>query len=1676
MPKNEISGGHSLKEEGLYSGISKDKYREMVFKALDNTNGMSRNDRTAEDIDAEYDKFTDDELARAYDRILDEHPTIWRDKTLEDKSVPIWVYNTGDPAVLNEYLKENADAMTYEQQHIVKQSIAATEKRAGLQLGAALKTRNGEPLYDEPEIEYEDRPNGDYAVSLKNVTQKEFQNTNKGCWANFFQVLASGKGVDITQDDIKNYRPMISREEAEKTDKETHKSYNTDNDNSAMEMADSLLAFVPNTMLREVEIAPYGAEAEKAGISKEQYLENAVRELCGIIKPAVLNDRSPVGLLAGNHYITITGIDGDRVKFKNSVPYEEDNTDPDKEYVEPLEDLVRNRLIAGNEKIPEGVQITWLADIQLAKDGRNIFGVPSEYVTMKENGELTEQPDAIKTGAKNTGGMQTNRIGMLVSRYGGREDTASEQNYRSVFTNGVIKYEKAYLPKKLDAEYLRKRAEKRDPAVENAMRELDNELLGRAFTKYDISKDLDNAAAPEMKSFDEVRRGNIGTGRTQYMDDYDSGARASRSRSRILSSLEQTAAEKREVRAGEDIERDRELSRLRALYNGFDEIKTGKHPEIMDFDFMYPGELDPDSIDGEDLVRAENVMREVFGVDNNGSHVTDLGSVLERFTYKTTPDGEPVDLVEDVRARLAKSEKFKGRESIKDEEVYPYAKAELLRQTVREGSGLTFHDSNGKPEAGLKDIYARPDPSADRAASKIRDIRTGGSMKRLYHEIQEMRLKAVRPDNIGGSLLNRSEKDIDTLARTYDYIFGGIKNRELGKHKILVSTEGDPVLKDLDEVYKEQYKGKKQSPAQAEKFKKAMLVNALASGIGVGYGRAVLPELTSLAFGKGTDFDLRKNAVDQILDDKQNFSGEKLEGHMNVALSFGVKDMGNVLSEMNSDMEANAGNVKEKTPHYQRMKKEVGELNKMVNETWKAKTEAGEPVTFDMMNEFFEKSDKVRASIRGYLEHKKGELIGGASRSKDPDSPEQKHIRTAINSLRTLDRVTKSIEEGVLKGISRKARDYFKQDQRELEDIRKGLGANELTECEKNAARLVDRQTQLEEGTYTRQSRGGKKESLTEARERLLRNVDKSYDTKEMKRLGKNGALRSAVDAVKDSLAGGKNLPNKNIINTYNIINNSVKRADPAPDREKYEADRYADELLSRDKLTLHQKSGENASIVPATQEKGIEKLDNLFGFEPVMKPEYYSRLSDKQKQDMVMSRKALTDVPHDFKPVYRGKETLPDTERLSEKDFAALAVAGARQQVSYDMKTKRAALKARLDGEKITKEDYETMRTVMDGGLSANDSRISSANDYTYALGHKKFGDEFGKQYCPVIQNGRKLASEAMRAYEEGDLIPLAKLIANEVKETVAACKGSEDHSDFPVAGEYAKRLCNMLERDDKLKAEAKKQGLGQKDIDTVDSIITLGMANEKSKHSAKLWEKRADLMTDDVRHEVMADMYISNVMEDQLHDIERNKLQSDPAFANELKQAKDKYENVKNDGTKSLDQEKAAKLSAENLPSVMMKRTKFKYPLFEKIGRTGAYDALRSETVNMMKSTDLGTIRDRGKFLQATDRIRSVKQDTGKTSTLRCLREYRNEPKNEKGHYRLKYFDKGNDILENIAPKAVQPVKQTEQPAKEAEQPVKKAVKKGADKPLNKSAKKTAKKTVKKTVKVPGASVGKK
>lgn len=262
------------------------------------------------------------------------------------KELPPAIRNCGDPTVLSEYLKEATNLKPETREHLEARALA-NAKIQSLEESRAIIQKNRPPA-----IKYKD---GTILLMNKKKDVPK-QTTINGCWSAVLSDMLGHFGVDLTQEEIRAYRPelqsVLNNKEADKINKIHEESslmdrLNSDSMNEINDMADLIQRTVPNVAHHHMSLAPN--RKENKAVLKET------------VADALLNKNSPVALLYGDHYVSIVGIKGDTLIVQN--PSAAFDTKYQRLSIDDLFDRCNSANGMGQ------VTIDWLEDLKFNKDG-----------------------------------------------------------------------------------------------------------------------------------------------------------------------------------------------------------------------------------------------------------------------------------------------------------------------------------------------------------------------------------------------------------------------------------------------------------------------------------------------------------------------------------------------------------------------------------------------------------------------------------------------------------------------------------------------------------------------------------------------------------------------------------------------------------------------------------------------------------------------------------------------------------------------------------------------------------------------------------------------------------------------------------------------------------------------------------------------------------------------------------------------------------------------------------------------------------------------------------------------------------------------------------------------------------------------------------------------------------
>ena len=248
---------------------------------------------------------------------------------------------TGNIQLLKEYLMANKDKLSASEIEHLNYRIEVMEELNKLSK-ENLKEINDRKALIAP-VERKDG-----TIELVHIHQDNLQNTWNGCWSVSLQLLLQSRGVRLTQEQIRAFRPNITNEN-DANELKNEEMLNEDRKSVMDQKVDLVMKLLPNTSMNMVTISSTAKNMENNLVTAKKLITKALREDC-----------SPVSIVKDGHFRTIVGINGDEVLLKDSIQFRTHGANHT--YKISLKDLFSGT--KGN------LSLYWLHDLSVEKDGK----------------------------------------------------------------------------------------------------------------------------------------------------------------------------------------------------------------------------------------------------------------------------------------------------------------------------------------------------------------------------------------------------------------------------------------------------------------------------------------------------------------------------------------------------------------------------------------------------------------------------------------------------------------------------------------------------------------------------------------------------------------------------------------------------------------------------------------------------------------------------------------------------------------------------------------------------------------------------------------------------------------------------------------------------------------------------------------------------------------------------------------------------------------------------------------------------------------------------------------------------------------------------------------------------------------------------------------------------------
>ena len=326
------------------------------------------------------------------------------------------------------------------------------------------------------------------------------QTSNNGCWSCGLSLLLKSRGVDLSQEEIRAWRPAFEPGQEQRMSPGRRMMMDMDSVNSVYENADLVQQVLPNSALTTVtlnalpdnfhipgteelnqEILNFMTEEERAqAIQQYEQRNGALREnarnafkaemkqkIGELVRQGLIRDKSPIVLnLGSNHFVTITGISkhGNRLRIEDSLRSNDKTTQE-----LSVDELIDKYMISRPYKEVNGITMTWLKDLpapqyehretqktqiyednvnasSLSSDGSiNLVEVPGTTISVGKNG--APSIGQLK-GQELTDTIKIDQTG-IQQKLGGRKMYATNADPEMYGEKMYIGSQQTYYPKKM---------------------------------------------------------------------------------------------------------------------------------------------------------------------------------------------------------------------------------------------------------------------------------------------------------------------------------------------------------------------------------------------------------------------------------------------------------------------------------------------------------------------------------------------------------------------------------------------------------------------------------------------------------------------------------------------------------------------------------------------------------------------------------------------------------------------------------------------------------------------------------------------------------------------------------------------------------------------------------------------------------------------------------------------------------------------------------------------------------------------------------------------------------------------------------------------------------------------------------------------------------------------------
>ncbi len=256
------------------------------------------------------------------------------------------IMSTGNATVLEKFYNDNETTLTAADKKYLKAKLSTAKKIEKIRKKQLTELSKGNDPYstrmvDNTEIKVINQFKtviNPISCSLPDIKMSQKQTSNNGCWSYAMSLMLKSKGIDLSQEEIRAFRPNYKPDSTVKK-LNNMKLLNAEMDdiNNVYENSDIILETLPNHFMQQYSFSPFGkdrkythnqlevlksmkdnspedmkkyinADKKLQDDVRKDYLKRTKKKVEDIIFDTIIKEKTPVVMNLGNsHYVTITG-------------------------------------------------------------------------------------------------------------------------------------------------------------------------------------------------------------------------------------------------------------------------------------------------------------------------------------------------------------------------------------------------------------------------------------------------------------------------------------------------------------------------------------------------------------------------------------------------------------------------------------------------------------------------------------------------------------------------------------------------------------------------------------------------------------------------------------------------------------------------------------------------------------------------------------------------------------------------------------------------------------------------------------------------------------------------------------------------------------------------------------------------------------------------------------------------------------------------------------------------------------------------------------------------------------------------------------------------------------------------------------------------------------------------